>query len=245
MLALVMLMVAGDSYAAFDLQRMQKLVDRYDHCLEVGTPGTAGHRFIYSNKQMYLHVYRVEGDELVQEWETTALGSRIASMVVSDLYADGELKLVIGTMQGRVLIYDLGSYTLEWENTNSDFDRIADLKTANLDQDPQEEIVILANNLLHIIDGFERNIQWVSQAEFGAKRMLIDNVDDDPQFEIILNTGRVIDSRFYNIELEADGPFGDRITLMDVNNDGFLDVFGEFGDFTIRVYDIYAAREIW
>jgi hypothetical protein len=75
--------------------------------------------------------------------------------------------------------------------------------------------------------------------------IVVANVDDDPQLEIILNTGRVIDSRFFNIEFESDGSYGDRISLFDINNDGYPDVFGEFVDFSIRVYDIWAQRELW
>jgi hypothetical protein len=70
-------------------------------------------------------------------------------------------------------------------------------------------------------------------------------VDDDEQLEIIINTGFIIDSRFYNVEFESDTPFGDRISLLDINNDGFPEVIGETPDFTIRVYDIYAQRELW
>jgi len=98
---------------------------------------------------------------------------------------------------------------------------------------------------LLIIDAINKNIQWVSDTGFKAKMIVVSNVDDDPQLEIILNTGRVIDSRFFNIEFESDGPYGDRITLFDINNDGYPDVFGEFADFSIRVYDIWAQRELW
>ena len=106
-------------------------------------------------------------------------------------------------------------------------------------------MLILADRILYIYDGFNRNIQWISDTKFEAQMFLIGNVDDDPQYEIILNTGRVLDTRFYNIEFEAGTRFGDRITLFDLNMDGYPDVFGENADFSIRVYDIWAQRELW
>ena len=75
--------------------------------------------------------------------------------------------------------------------------------------------------------------------------MVIDNVDKDEQPEIILNSGIIIDSRFLNIEVEWDKPFGDRIILFDMNNDGFSEIIGEFADYSLRIFDVYARREVW
>jgi hypothetical protein len=63
--------------------------------------------------------------------------------------------------------------------------------------------------------------------------------------EIVLNSGVIIDSRFYNVEVEWGQPFGDRIALYDMNNDGIPEIIGEFSDYSLRVYDVYARREVW
>ena len=228
-----------------DLDAMSALAARYPLSLEIGTQGTDSYRFIYTNSQARLYVFIVEDGELRKDWETTDLGSKAVSVVVTDLNGDGVDKLIVATVRGRVLIYDMESYNLEWENLQLRYASIDYLTCANLDNDPQQEVVIIADNLLGIFDGLNKNIQWISDTKFAAKMMLIADVDDDPQLEIILNTGRVVDSRFYNIEFESDGPFGDRIQLFDVNGDGYLDVFGEFADFSIRVYDIWSQREMW
>ena len=68
---------------------------------------------------------------------------------------------------------------------------------------------------------------------------------DDDQLEIIMNTGVILDSRFYNVEFQSDEVFGDRIFLLDINDDGIPEIVGEFLDFNIRVFDVYSEREIW
>jgi len=231
--------------AKVDLGAMKLITERYPMAVQVGTPGTEGFRFVYTNSAARLHVFRVKSGKLTKDWETTDLGSRAASMFVIDLYGDGVLKLVVGTIRGRVLVYDFDSYSLEWENLQNRYTALDYLCPANLDNDPQQEIIVIADKIMTIYDGLNKNIQWLSDTQYAAKHVIVGNVDDDPQLEIILNTGRVVDSRFYTIEFEADQPFGDRISLFDVTGDGYPEVFGEYSDFSIKVFDIWARRELW
>ncbi len=116
---------------------------------------------------------------------------------------------------------------------------------ANIDRDPQDELIFIADSYLHIYDGLSRSTEWQSQREFSAREIVLGNVDDDDQLEIILNTGIIFDTRFYNVEFEAEISFGEKISLMDVNGDQIPEVIGETADFTIRIFDIYAEREFW
>jgi hypothetical protein len=243
----VVLGVSGAAYgqAKVDLGAMKLLTERYPMAIQVGTPGTEGHRLVYTNSAARLHVLRVKDGKLTKDWETTDLGSRAASMYVSDLYGDGVLKLIVATIRGRVLIYDFDSYNLEWENLQDRYKAIEYMVLANIDGDPQQECVLFADKLMIIYDGLNRNIQWLSDTQYTARHVIVGNVDDDPQPEFILNTGRVVDSRFFTIEFEADQPFGDRISLFDVNGDGYPEVFGENTDFSIKVFDVWAQRELW
>ncbi|MDH3197552.1 MAG: hypothetical protein OEO21_04855 [Candidatus Krumholzibacteria bacterium] len=243
----VVLGMSGAAYgqAKVDLGAMKLLTERYPMAIQVGTPGAEGHRFVYTNSAARLHVHRVKDGKLVKDWETSDLGSRAASMFVTDLYGDGVLKLVVGTIRGRVLIYDFDSYSLEWENLQYRYAALEYLLPANLDNDPQQEIIVIADKIMAIFDGLNKNIQWLSDTQYTARHVIVGNVDDDPQLEIILNTGRVVDSRFYTIEYEADQVFGDRISLFDVTGDGYPEVFGENIDFSIKVFDIWAQRELW
>lgn len=210
-----------------------------------GTFGKPDYRFIYTDQAGHLHVERVEDGALVSDFESPALGSRATSMFVTDLYGDGKQKIVVSTIGGRVLIYDLATYQLEWENLQLRYVRIDFMAPANLDADPQQEVVILADDRLYFFDGYNRNIQWSSTIVLVATFLAIGNVDDDPQLEIVLNTGKIVDGRFYNIQFQTDKAFGDRIELLDVTGDGYNDVVGEFSDRSLRVFDVWRTREVW
>ncbi len=243
--AIVLASAAPAARAGLDAAALERLSTRYELCARVGKPGSPDFRFVYTNRQGRIFVYREEKGELQSDWENTELGSRAAAMTVTDLYGDGALKIVVGTVRGRILVWDLESYDLEWENLQDRFEKIDWIAAANIDEDPAQELIVLGDDRLVVFDGAKHNIEWRSDSPFVARLFVVGNVDDDPQPEIVFNTGRVLDSRFFNVEFEADGPFGDRIELMDLNGDGYAEVFGEFSDFSIRVYDVWAQRELW
>jgi hypothetical protein len=228
-----------------DQRTLDQLTLKFPFAVQVGTPGSDNHRFLYADFQTHVHVYRIRDGEMELDWETTNLGSRVTSLFVADLYADGKPKLAVSTAGGRIVFYEMSDYSQAWENLQDPFDRVHYMVAYNVDDDPQLELVFIADNRLHIYDSLNKNFEWQSQSEFDARQIVIGNVDDDEQPEIILNTGAIIDSRFYNIEFQADNAFGDRISLLDINGDGVPEIFGELLDFNLKVFDIYAEREVW
>jgi hypothetical protein len=228
-----------------NLSKLDEITKKFPFAIQVGTPGGDDHRFLYADYQTHVHVYRVKNSRLELEWETTNLGSRVTSMFVADLYADGHPKLAVSTAAGRIVFYEMSDFSQAWENLQDPFDRVQYMVSSNLDDDPQHELVFIGDNILCIYDSLNKNFEWQSQQEFDANQILIANVDDDSQPEIILNTGAIIDSRFYNIEFQADNTFGDRISLLDINGDGIPEIFGEMLDFNLKVFDIYAERDVW
>lgn len=242
---IVALAASGVQAGKIDQRVLDNVTKRFQFAIQVGTPGGDDHRLLYADFQRHIHVYRIKDGELELEWETTNLGARVTSMFVVDLYGDGNEKLVVATAGGRILIYTMGDYDLEWENLQDKFDRVDYMVSENLDGDPQRELVFIADGILYIYDSLNKNFEWQSQSQFEAKQIVIGNVDDDDQPEIVLNTGVIVDSRFYNIEFTADTAFGDRISLLDINGDDIPEIFGEFLDFTLKIFDIYAEREIW
>jgi len=62
-----------------------------------------------------------------------------------------------------------------------------------------------------------------------------------------LNSGTIIDSRFYTVEPFSlkSGGFGVRMRLLDMNGDGYPEVFSETAGFALKVYDVYGQRELW
>lgn len=242
----VALLISGGAAGrsrADDLARLRAVAQQYRFALEVEKPK---HKFLYVNNRNRLFVYRVSPEgKLKLDWENTNLGAPATSLIVTDVYGDGVPKLTVATARGRILVYDFDSYDLEYENINDDYGAVTAMAIAHLDDDASQEFVILGDETLYIVDASSHSIEWSSGDAFKASWIEVANVDDDEQLEIVLNTGKVIDSRFYNIEFETQEPFGDRILLMDVNGDGHIDVFGEFNNGGLKVFDLYAQREMW
>ena len=246
MLSVVLLSQCSPAMSSgFDLEQLKGLTERYPFAVLVDEDNESEMKFLYADIQQHVHIYHSDNGKLVMDWETTNLASRVVSLFVADLFGDGGKEFVIATEAGRILIYDLESYDLVWENLQDPFDKIECLAWANIDSDIQVELIFVADNYLHIYDSANHAMEWESQREFSAQEIIIANVDDDDQAEIILNTGAIIDSRFHNTEFELEKSFGEKIHLYDVNGDGIPEIFGEFSNFSLRIYDIYAEREIW
>lgn len=229
----------------FDLEQLKGLTARYPFVVLVDADDESQMKFLYADLQQHVHIYHSDKGKLEIDWETTNLASRVVALFVTDLFNDGGKEFIIATEAGRILIYDLESYDLIWENLQDPFDEIECLTAANIDSDAQAELIFVADRLLRIYDSVNHAMDWESQQEFRAQEIIVANVDDDDQDEIILNTGTIIDSRFYNTEFELETSFGERIHLFDINGDGIPEIFGEFSNFSLRIYDIYAEREIW
>jgi len=228
-----------------DLEIMKALTSKYDFAIWHEDPFSKKLRFLYTDNSNHIHVYRIEDDRFELDWEQTNLGTRVTSMFVTELFGDGRPMFVVSTLGGRILVYDMDGYDLVWENLQDPFPTISYMVSANVDGDPQHELIFIAEEKLNIYDSLIHTFEWVSQTPVVAQQIKLANVDDDPQLEIILNTGMIFDSKFYNVEFEANRPFGSRIFLFDLNGDGIPEIFGETPEFVIRVFDRYAEREIW
>jgi hypothetical protein len=200
---------------------------------------------LYADTYGKLHLLKATPKGWKLEWEVTNLGAKIRKFFLRDLTADGVMEVVIATVDGRILVYSIDSYQNIWQNLENNFASISAIEVANVDNDPQLEFVFIADSHLYIVDGATKSRQWVSQREVEASEIVIANVDKDEQPEIILNSGFIVDSRFLTIEVESVKPFGDRIILFDMNNDGYPEIIGEFADYSLRVFDVYARREVW
>jgi hypothetical protein len=200
---------------------------------------------IYADVYGKLHIIRSTEKGWKLEWELTNLGSKIRKFFVRDLEGDGTREIIIATRDGRILVYSMGTYQNVWENLEDNFTVIQVIEVANVDDDSQLEFVFIADGRMHIVDGVSKSKQVVSQRTFDATEIIVANIDKDPQVEVVLNSGLILDSRFYNVDVAWDKPFGDRITLFDMNNDGMPEIIGEFSDYSLRIFDAYARREVW
>jgi len=45
--------------------------------------------------------------------------------------------------------------------------------------------------------------------------------------------------------VEWDKDFGNKISVFDLNNDGYPEIVGELSDLSLRIFDAYTQREVW
>jgi hypothetical protein len=246
----VALMIGASSAQAqprmpLDPYTMQEVFCRFPFAQIVPLDSVGAWGLLYADTYGRIHLLKATPKGWKLEWEVTNLGAKIRKFFVRDLDANGAMEVIIATVDGRLLVYSLATYQNTWENLEDNFGSIAAIEVANVDNDPQLEFVFIADNHLFVMDGLSKSRQWASQRKFEASEIVVDNVDKDEQPEIILNSGIIIDSRFMTIEVEWEKPFGDRIVLFDMNNDGIPEIVGEFADYSLRIFDIYARREVW
>ncbi|MDZ7859806.1 MAG: hypothetical protein U5O15_03920 [Candidatus Krumholzibacteriota bacterium] len=236
---------ANSNSNIIDPFEMKKIFERFPNVQVV--PLDNGNAWGVMHADVYGKIYLKRATEggWRREWELTSLGSKIRRFFVIDLEGDGKVEIVVATAGGKIIVYEMESYNSIWENIESGFKEIKAIDIANIDKDKQFEIVVLADSHIYIFDGLNKNREWMSDREFDAENLLVDNVDRDPQYEIVLNSGIVIDAKFHNIDLEWGKSFGERIIAFDMNNDGYKDIIGEFSDYSIRIFDVTAKREVW
>ncbi len=235
----------GRAAAQVDPYDLQDAFGRFPFARVVSLDNGNAWGLIYVDVYGKIYIERATNRGWKREFEITNLGAKVKSYDILDIEQDGVLELVIATVAGRILIYNLDDYTNTWENIEDDFTSIEAFAIENVDLDPQVEFIVLANGTLYIIDSIDKSRQWISERKFTATELIVANVDKDEQKEIILNTGIIIDSKFYVIDLEWDKPFGERISTFDLNNDGIPEVIGEFSDYSLRIFDVYSQREVW
>jgi hypothetical protein len=237
--------IPGRARAQVDPYKLQDAFGRFPFARVIPLDNGNAWGLIYADVYGKIYLKRATNRGWKREFEITNLGAKVKKFFILDLEQDGVLELVIGTMAGRILIYRLDDYTNTWENLEDNFTSIEAIDVANVDQDPQVEFVVLAGQTLYIIDSVDKSRQWISERKFTATELIVANVDKDDQKEIILNSGIVIDTKFYVIDLEWIKPFGERITTFDINNDGIPEIIGEFSDYSLRIFDVYSQREVW
>jgi hypothetical protein len=202
-------------------------------------------RYVYADWGRIIRVYQVEKDRATLVWESPVLGSQVSSLVVKDLNGDGTSEILVSTHKGRIVAWNTTNYDFIGENLVEPFKNIDCLAVANLDNRGGLDAVFIAEGFLNIYDLGSRQRLWRSDKPYAATEMLLANVDTDEQLEIILNSGYIIDARFYNEEQFYEEGFGVRMSLIDVNGDEYPDIIGETTSKALLIYDIYGQRELF
>lgn len=190
----------------------------------------------------YVNVLKPTKRGFKRDWKSFHLGGTVKGLYIHDLAQDGVLKLIVNTSD-RIFVFDAHSHALLWESVESDFTDITAIALGQFDQsDPQDELLILAGGVLLIYDGVGYNREWEGTEPITAQEMVVGDVDGDNDDEVVMNTGVVFGALSHTIEWQTED-FGTRLGLIDIDDDGILEVVGEGTGGKLRVFDIDKRQE--
>ena len=221
-------------------------LDEFDclHFLQPLDEKSAGAaRLVLGDAHGFVHVYEQREGAYEEVWISGFLEAAVAGIHVGDVNADELAEILVYTEEGRFHLFDTADYHTIWSNPPNEYGTITSMIVENIDDDEQSELIFCADGRLVIYDGEDLFEEWRSdQNNLSATDMLIGDVDGDGATEIVLNDGFVFDALFRDIEWESPDSFGERIGLLDIDNDGILEIIGEFNGRFLRIFDVDERR---
>jgi len=199
--------------------------------------------FVYGDTRGIVHHYVAEKGRLREKWKSFPLEGTVKKIEGADLNGDGRPEIVAATTGSRIYVWDTEKYELLWESVEEPFEAIQAMVVADIDRDPQLEIIVCADNKIVYFDGVEFFREKEGRDFLDPSEMLVADVDGDLTQEIVTSDGYVIDTNTLDIEWASEA-FGTPMSLFDLDNDGVLEVVGETGG-ALKFWDLEDRREIW
>jgi len=214
---------------------------------------------VYGSELGYIHVLTADDDGNFREtWKSPPLNSPVRGVFVENLEGDGKAYIVAYTNDGNFFIFDYESHDIKYRTQEGTYKQINCMMIANLDNSPELEILFIgvkdsdiqsgggqpAGSLIQF-DSQSLFDEWTSQEKYAATDMVIGNVDSDPEMEIILNTGEILDTKFKALKWKSNIQFGSRLYLIDLDDDGILELVTEYDQSYIRIIDVDQRQEKW
>ncbi len=213
-------------------------------CMDVVQLGDDSTYVFYGDEGGHLHIL-LEKNGTLTEINEIGIPSAVVGLVAADIEGTGDLQLVIVTTDGQVAIHHGESLEALWRNQDQLYSSISAMAVAQVDQDPPLEILLIADEHLVIYDGSTRFKEWTSPNEMAASDLLVADVDGDDEAEIVLSSGVILSTVFFQVEWEAGEPFGKELFLFDLDNDGIPEIIAKQENGTIRIYNAREQRERW
>ncbi len=203
-----------------------------------------GRRLVIGDGRGVVHVYEQRGRSYDEIWASRYLEGSICGIQVIDINDDGLLEIVACTDRGRIHYLDAENYNTVWTNSPGEYQQISAMLAANVDDDPQPELILCADGRLVIYDGRDQFEEWRSeQTGLTTTSMLVADVDGDAMDEIVLNDGYVFSARVHTLEWQFAEGFGERMGALDLDGDGILELISEYRSRFIRLFDVDLRRE--
>lgn len=221
----------------------QGAFDEFDCVLPLPPAEEGVERFALGDIHGFVHVYEGRDGAYAEVWISEYLESGVSGLLLADVDLDGLGEILVYTEGGRIHFLDLGDYHLLWSNPATDYESLSALAVHDVDDDEQPELLFVADGRLVVYDGRDRFEEWRSdQDNLTSTDLLVGDVDGDGADEIVLNDGFVFDARYRDLEWQSPESFGERIGLLDVDDDEIPEVVGEFGGRFLRIFDIDLRR---
>jgi hypothetical protein len=221
---------------------VHRLAARYDTFAKV--PNDPRGRIVYGTSRGRLHVLELQRGLYREIWVSPSLVTRIREVCIADLNGDGRYAIIAYNTRGYMYVFSLNDFSMIWQAPEMQFQSIEAITVAQVDRDPQKEILFLSSGVLYIYDGKDFFEEWRSGDIYEATDVVAGDVDGDGDIEIVLSTGQVLDAWSHAVEWESPDPFGDHIELADIDGDGRLEVVASSGE-TAIIFDIDERREKW
>jgi hypothetical protein len=132
-----------------------------------------------------------------------------------------------------------------WNTQEGFFKVVKALTAADVDEDGQIELVMVADERLRIYSGLRDTVEWISTRPFTDDDIEIGDVDGDGNMEIVLLSGLVLDTLFRQEEWRYEPGFGVEFDLFDIDSDGKLEIVSVGADGLTRVFDVDERRVKW
>lgn len=224
-------------------QMARGALDGFDCLLALPPTEEERERFLLGDAHGFLHVYQRREQAYEEVWVSENLEGPIAGLFLADVNLDALDEIVVYTENGRIYFLDSTNYHTLWSNPHGDYGTITAMTLHNVDDDEQVELLFVADGRLYIYDGRDQFEEWRSdQDNITATEIIVGDVDGDGAEEIVLNDGFVFDARYRDLEWQSPEPFGERMALLDIDDDTILEVIGEFQGRFLRVFDIDLRR---
>lgn len=224
------------------IDRLQRVATRFKTFAAV--PDDPRGRIAYGTERGNVYVLEFDNGYYRKIWSSPPLTTRIQEVQFADLDGDGRYALIAYNTRGHIVIWNIDDFSVRWESPGTQFASIEALTTAQVDRDPQLEILFMSEGRLYIYDGKFFVEKWRSQQIYDATDIVVGDVDGDGEPEIILNTGFVLDAFTRSLKWESPEEFGEILELADIDGDGKLELIsGSVG--ATKIWDIDMRREKW
>lgn len=230
-------------------------------------------RIVCGDRYGRVRVVEWRSGRFQEVWSSPVLRGAISEVFVADINANGTLEIVAYTEQGDIAFYSAKDYKLIWRSTDDQFASISAMAVANIDDDPQLELVFCAEEAADVAgyrtsgsrDNIEQErsqqigrlfvfdcrnlfIEWRTEKGIWGHSLAVGDLDGDGSQEIAINTGFVIDARYQSVQWEYRDGFGDQIGFVDLDGDGIPELVGEFRSSTrprrfLRIFDVDLQSE--